>query len=168
MSNAVALVNKDKIIEMVANGAMLQQVAKSFGIAAPNISKHLANDPDYKQAREIGTELRLHLAFQRMDECAEGQIIEDEESGEKVLVESKGNLARAREAAFRAAAWFAEREFPAKWGKQAEVQIVNVTVNQVDGSALDLLGQVRGQVGANRLIEHDAEQHNDADNPPTT
>ena len=121
MSNAVAIQFRDQIIEKVSNGEMLHKIAQSLGIAAPNISKHLASDPEYVQARELGAELRLHKAYERMEECAAGEIIEDEDSGEKILIERGGKLARARDAAFKAAAWFAEREFPERWGNKTQV-----------------------------------------------
>ena len=123
---AVAIIYRDEILQQIASGEMLQTIAKRLSIAPANISKHLADDPEYRKAREIGAELRLHLAFERMNECAEGEIIEDQESGERVLIETKGNLARAREAAFRAAAWFAEREFPHRWGQKQQITVVFV------------------------------------------
>lgn len=121
-SQAVAIVNRDAIIEQVAQGKMLTVIARDLGIAAPNISKHLADDEDYKLARAIGAELRLHLAYERMEQCAAGERVIDEESGIATL--QAGNLARAREAAFRAAAWFAEREFPDRWApRPAQVAV---------------------------------------------
>ena len=160
---AVAIQRRDEIIEQVANGEMLQVIAQRLGIAAPNISKHLADDPEYRKAREIGAELRLHLAYTRMDECAEGELVESE-TGEKVLVESKGNLARAREAAFRAAAWFAEREFPHRWGQKQTVTVnqgitLDGALDQIAGAVLDRMKVVSDQsTGQEGQIESDIEQ----------
>lgn len=128
-STAIAIIHRDEIIEQVSHGRMLRSIAKSLGIAAPSISKQLSDDPEYRQAREIGAELRLELAYLRMDECAEGEVVE--EDGERIRIETKGNLARAREAAFKAAAWFAEREFPARWGSKQQVSVTTLDLNAV-------------------------------------
>ena len=149
MSNAVAILHRDEIISQVAQGTMLHRVAKLLGVQAPAISKHLSKDPEYIQARETGAELRLHLAYERIDECAEGETIE-EEDGQKVRIAARGNLAHAREAAFKAAAWFAEREFPERWGQKGTTINVLVNVSQADaqlaGSITDLIPAVHQTV----------------------
>lgn len=120
---AIAIQHREEILEQVAQGAMLQTIAEKLGIAPQNISKHLASDPEYRESREIGAELRLHLAYSRMDQCAEGSAGIDEEGNAILVADERGTLARAREAAFRAAAWFAEREFPHRWAPRSHVTV---------------------------------------------
>ena len=122
---SVALQHRDKIIEQVAAGNLLDAVATSLHIAAPNISKHLATDPDYRQARlnpvrQIGAQLRLERAYSRLDQCAES-----------AGAAADGNLVRAREAVWRASAWFAEREFPEAYGQRSTVQVEPVLMVHV-------------------------------------
>ena len=98
---AIALEFREQIIEQVAHGRLLKHISADLGVKAPQISKHLATDPEYLQAREIGAAARLERAYERLEECAEGEIVDDDELGCRVLVETRGNLARAREAAWR-------------------------------------------------------------------
>lgn len=135
---ALALLNRDQIIAQIAQGEFLDRVADQLGIAAPNISKHLANDPEYQLAREVGAELRLHRAASKLQSIAEKdekEILELDRAAASAL----GNLARAREASFRAAAWFAEREFPHRWGQKQEVThtvvpVLNITLSPLQAS----------------------------------
>ena len=52
------------------------------------------------------------------------------------------NLARARET-WKAATWFAEREFPERWGQSNKLTVTNEPLSKVDqellGSAQELL-----------------------------
>ena len=126
---AIAIQHRDEIIAKVASGEMLNKVASDLDIVPSNISKHLADDPEYKKAREIGAELRLHLAYSRIEDIADLGV---SESGEIVgLTQEQGNLARVRESALRGAQWFAEREFPDRWGGKPTV-VINQGVS-VDG-----------------------------------
>jgi len=133
---SVALQHRDKIIEQVAAGNLLDAVATSLHIAAPNISKHLATDPDYRQARQIGAQLRLERAYSRLDQCAES-----------AGAAADGNLVRAREAVWRASAWFAEREFPEAYGQRSTVQVdaaitVHVVRVEPQAPAIDITPQI--------------------------
>ena len=53
-----------------------------------------------------------------MDHCAEGELEISEDGASVKHIFRDANLARASAEAFRAAAWFAEREFPERWGRQ--------------------------------------------------
>lgn len=118
---AIAILNREAIIEQVANGNLLDQVASGLDIAAPNISKHLAADPEYHQARQIGAQLRLERSYARLAKCDEDGM---------PAVDS--NLVRAREAIWRASAWFAEREYPERYGQKVEAKIdASLTVHVV-------------------------------------
>lgn len=109
---AVAIQNRDLIIKRVQDGVMLKAIAAELSVTPGALSQHLANDPEYRAAREIGAEIRL-----------EEQSVAIQEATSKI------KLARAREG-FRAAAWFAEREFPHRWGQQKTV--LNVTLDLGD------------------------------------
>ena len=141
---AIAIIHRDKILEKIAQGEMLDKVASDLGIKAPNISLHLASDPEYKQAREIGAELRLHKALTSVHELSE---LGTDETGRIVgITQEVSNLARVRDSALKAAQWFAEREFPHRWGaKQAEITInTGVSIDAALGqSALSLLDKLR-------------------------
>ena len=116
---AVAIAEREAIIQHVAQGMMLDEVAQSLGIAAPNISKHLARDPEYQQAREIGAEIRLHQSRTALGKLANV-------SDDIGLHKGQGNLARVREARLRADQWFAEREFPHRWGQRQQIDVTVV------------------------------------------
>ena len=135
MSTAVALLNRESIIERIAQGDYLETVSQDLGVKAPSICKYLANDPDYQQAREIGTQLRLERTYRAIREAETDAPDAD----------SASKLARAREAAFRATAWFAEREFPARWGQTNKVQVEHV------GDLGERLRRAR-----ERVIEHES------------
>ena len=119
---AVAIDNRDLIIDRVSRGDMLDSIANDLGIAAPNISKHLAQDPDYKEARELGVERRLDQAKTRLRLItAEGF---DPETGKPVgITRALSNLARACVADLGAEQWFAEREFGHRWGQKSQVTL---------------------------------------------
>lgn len=125
---AVAIQHREEIISQVAKGTMLKAIAAKVGVSPQAIANQLAKDPDYRQAREIGAEVRLEEQFDGILE-AEGTT----------------DVSRAREG-FRAAAWFAEREFPERWGAKANVVTVQVNVAGADqllaGSAVAMLAEI--------------------------
>ena len=149
---ALAIQHRVQILERVANGELLDQIAQSYGIAAPNVSKHLAQDPEYRQARMLGAELRLERAYQAIEDVA---ALGTDQDGTIIGVNANmGNLARIRYDSLKAAQWFAEREFPERWGQRTQVSL--------SGSLGELITQV-----SQRQLEHviDAEVL-PADTPP--
>lgn len=108
---AIAIQRREEIIQQVAQGRLLKQVAADLGITHAAISQQLAQDPEYRAAREIGAEARLENEYENIQAASDSLT-----------------LARARET-FRAASWFAEREFPARWGAKQEAPQVAVQVN---------------------------------------
>lgn len=118
---ALAVINRESIIERVSQGHMLADIAHDLGVKPPNISKHLAKDPEYQAARELGAEIRLDRAYKRVEEIA--QLGVDENGQINGITSEQGNLARVRESALKAAQWFAEREFPHRWGKTTELHV---------------------------------------------
>ena len=100
---AIAIIHKSAILEKVANGDLLNTIAADLGITHAAISQQLAKDPEYRKARETGVEARLERQY-----------------GKMAAAEDALTLARARES-FKAASWFAEREFPARWGNRTQI-----------------------------------------------
>lgn len=101
---AVAIQHREQIIEQVRQGRHLQLIADDYSVTPGAISQYLSQDPEYKAARENGAEIRLEHQYQKIDTADDAL-----------------NLARAREG-FRAAAWFAEREFPHRWGAKQQIE----------------------------------------------
>ena len=107
MATAVALQHRAEIIERVATGAYLVDIAAAYGIQPPAISKHLASDPEYQAARETALEVRLE---QREAELETAPPTAPEISRASALV--------------RQAQWRCEREAPHRWGaKQLQVTV---------------------------------------------
>ena len=106
-SQSIALQKRSQILERLAAGELLRDIAADLNVNPGAISAYLAKDQDYIAARESGLEQQL--------EIGQGQIAQ---------AEDPLNLARGREA-FRATAWRCEREFPHRW---AQRQLVDVKV----------------------------------------
>ena len=121
-SQAIAHTKRDFILESLRSGSMVKDVAQSLGVSGEAISQQLANDPEYRAAREKGIAQRLEAHYEEI------QAAEDPLS-----------LARGREA-WKAATWFAEREFPARWG-----QHIHSTVEHV-GDLAERLRRARERV----------------------
>ena len=119
---------REYIIDCVARGTKLQEVAHSLGLAGKGqaIANALADDPEYRAAREDGLEARMEQREREL-EIAESQ-----------------DVPRARELLSHAR-WRAEREAPKRWG--AKQQVTMDTAVTVVLAASDSTG---------RLIEHDA------------
>lgn len=113
---ALAIIHRDSIIEQVAQGKRLSDIAPHLGITRQAISKVLKEDPEYRDAIELGLEAKLD---QRETEL--------EAAGDQV------DLARARELLSHSR-WKAERECPSRWGQRQQVDLnvsgplVNITV----------------------------------------
>lgn len=124
---AVAIVHRDKIIERLSKGDRLIDIARDLGVTThAAISKHLANDPDYQEARAASVEARMDIRETDLENA-----------------EDSVTVARARELLSHAR-WRAEREFPGKWGQknQSISVVVQVSADELVGSAEDLLKSV--------------------------
>lgn len=116
---AVAIqVDADDLIDQVANGALLRDLARHTGIDKRALSRTLLKHPDYQTAKQVGIELRLDEA-------------------EATLRTPDCDIARAREV-WRAATWRAERECPDRWGAKQELGQLSVTVQVVAFSPQNL------------------------------
>lgn len=104
-SKAIAVIHRDDIIARVAAGEYLASIAQSLGLKGKgqSISDYLADDPEYRAAREYGLEARM---AQR-----EGEL----------EVAPKDDVPRARELLSHAR-WRAEREAPHRWGPKQEIK----------------------------------------------
>jgi N-methylhydantoinase A/oxoprolinase/acetone carboxylase beta subunit len=58
-NQAVAIKHKDEILQRVAEGDRLSDIAEKYGVTAMAISKQLTNDPEYQAVREIAALKRI-------------------------------------------------------------------------------------------------------------
>ncbi len=124
---AVAIIHRDRIIQELAKGQRLSDIAPSLGVSTNALSKVLKTDPEYRNAIEAGFHVRLDIAERSIEEAVD-QV----------------DVARAR-TRFQSVAWRAEREFPATWGAKQQVTVnQGVTVDEaLDGMASALLDRMR-------------------------
>lgn len=125
-----AIINRDSVLQRIAAGERLTDIATSLGFADHSAIIHrLKGDPQYMVAREVGTEARM--------ENRERELERAEESVTVTRADRLLNHAR----------WKAEREFPHRWGQKQEVthnHQVTVSAGLV-GRAGDLLERMRAQ-----------------------
>src|SRR3989337_1657635 len=110
---ALAIIHKQEIIEQVEQGMFLDDIARQLGITPAAISKQLKDDDDYIAAREAGVEARLEQQYRAITEA-----------------QSMTTISRGREG-FRAASWFAEREFPQRWGRDTRSSQTDTNLNTI-------------------------------------
>jgi hypothetical protein len=97
--------HREQIIEQVAAGVRLTDIAKSLGLKSHSaICNILDKDPDFQAARQVGLESRM-----------------DQREGELEIAEDNVTVARARELLSHAR-WRAERECPSRWGVKQDTQ----------------------------------------------
>ena len=125
MSNAVAIINQDEIIQQLSNGSSLKAIAVSMGITTSAISQNLSNHPEYQQALTLYAEHKL-------DE-AEGMLLNAQDSL---------NLTRGREY-LNHTRWLAERLARDKYGKDtvqvsAQAPVFNVILNTAPVSGVEI------------------------------
>lgn len=145
MSNAIAIIHRDAIIQQVAQGVMLKRIAADLNISSAAISQYLAHDPEYIAAREHGAAARLENKYEEM------------EGADDML-----KLARAREC-FKAASWFAEREFSHRWGAKQVNTNINLDATSVDKLLAEKMGRLIEHVATPQLAESGATSANNGD-----
>ncbi len=59
MSNAIAIINKQIIIEQLSNGIYAKDIAASLSITPSALYNQFVDDPDYQAALELGLDARL-------------------------------------------------------------------------------------------------------------
>jgi len=127
---AIAIINKDAILDRVAKGDKIADIGKSYGVTQQAISKQLLSDPEWIEARMSGVLARIEHWEKEIEAIKEG-------TSQVMLGRAKEMLSHAR--------WRAEREFPSQWGG-AKVNI-NVTnkvkmseaLNTIAGELLDAI-----------------------------
>ena len=125
---SIAIEHKQAILQQLSDGDTLSVIASRLGISQPALSKQLAHDPEYTEAKLLAIESRLT----RWEDEIEGINA----STPQVMV------ARTREGMSQAR-WRAEVMCPQVYGKQASV-IVQVNPAQtldtaLYGRAMDML-----------------------------
>ena len=138
--SAIAIQRKAEIIERIAVGHRLTDIAQSLGISQPAISKVLASDPDYLAARETGTLVRI--------ERWEGALEAIERETAPVIV------ARVREGLSHAR-WRAEREFPQRWGQRTQI---DVTID-LGGALAEIAARRQARAGVSLGVSGDTIEH---------
>ena len=123
---AAAITHREKIISDLQEGKYLKHIAAELHVTPGALCHFLADDPEYRKARETGVNVKLDSALEGI-----------ESAGDDL------NLARAREVACRRLEWRAEREFPERWGGAREAQLPQIVINlvsytqQPDGVAIE-------------------------------
>lgn len=145
---AIARTNREEIIDRVANGQYLTEIAKDYGCTNQALSAIIKDDPEYIAAKESGMESRLDKANQLLDEITldatlgkatneVGERLEAEE--QSTLIRNSLDLARIREIGLKRIEWRAEREFSHRWGNK---QTVTIDVD-LSGALADARARVR-------------------------
>jgi hypothetical protein len=125
----IALQNRDVILNGLMDGKHVDVVAAELGIAPSNISKHLANDGEYKLARELGTERRLNHKREIVAKIRQAGF--DSEGNPVGLSQEQSNLARVCAKELDDEKWFAEREHPHRWGAKQQMEVNHtITLDQ--------------------------------------
>ena len=113
---AVAILNRDHIIQSLATGARLSDIAPALNVGPTAISNALKSDPEYRAAIEVGFHHRLDKAEDEIENAADSV-----------------DVARAR-ARFQSVAWRAEREFSQTWGRQDQLIVTGKV--EIDASSV--------------------------------
>lgn len=147
---AVAVRHREAILERVKGGEILAEIAPDYKVSKQALHQVLRDDPEYQVAKRI-------QAASMIDEAK----IETWKAREPL------DIARAREMT-RFAFRYAESVDSANWGQKIQSLNINVQVSadELVGSAEDLLKSVAGRVQTQRTIESHATVCNDEDASP--
>lgn len=109
VSVPIAIQHRDEIIERLASGELVREIAESLGCSRQVISLQLAKDPEYQAATLEALDARLERYEAALDDpgLADGLS----------LARIKEQIAHAR--------WKCERRNPAKWGQMKQAIQVN-------------------------------------------
>lgn len=116
---AVAVLQRDSIIEQLSRGLRLSDIAPALQVSPNAISKALKTDPEYRDAIAAGFHCRLDKAEEDMENAQE-QV----------------DVARTR-ARFQSVAWRAERECPEIWGAKSQLHVTGAVTLDLILSAED-------------------------------
>jgi hypothetical protein len=141
---SVVLDNRDNIIQQVAQGRRLTEIAKDLGLSGKGqaICNQLSKDPEYQAARESGLASRLDKREEELETCAPQDV------------------PRARELLSHAR-WRCEREAPRVWGSKQELTVTNVSID-INGLLNQRMARIASSVStvdstATVIDEQDAE-----------
>ncbi len=95
---AAGVRHRAEIIERLAMGERLSDVAASLGVAASSVSAAMNQDPEYQAALRLGAEHHMNRREAELEQASDGLTIQ----------RSRELLAHAR--------WRLERLHPAMWG----------------------------------------------------
>lgn len=105
MSKAIAILNKQAILERLQAGEYVKDIAVSLNVTPSAIKNQLSNDPEYQDALEQALDSRMILREQML------------ETAPDML-----SVSRAREL-LRHAEFRASVECPKRWGKNSDVSV---------------------------------------------
>ena len=144
---AIAITHREEIIERLAKGEYLKDIASSLGVSKQALSQVLKDDPDYLEARAEGMAERLDSAHKLLAEITESKEIKKEDAKEWL------DLVRIREIGLKRLEWRAEREFSSRWGTKVEHKqdlSLSITVNRalpdkpaIDGDYVEITDDLR-------------------------
>ncbi len=130
---AIAVTHKDAILERIARGDKIADIAKDYGVTQPAISKALLDDPEWIEARKNGALSRIEHWEKEIENISA-------DTNQVMLGRAKEMLSHAR--------WRAEREFPNQWGAQ------KININVINGVTMD--AALANEAGT--LLEHLADK----------
>ena len=120
---SIALIHKQEILDRLAKGDRLSEIAQQYNISKQAISKQLKNDPDYLDVKEESFEARME---QREKELESAETMVDITRASTLLKHT---------------CWLAERECARRWGRDnsVNIQINNLNPESILDKASDLL-----------------------------
>ena len=122
MSNALAIIHKETILAQLSAGDTLSVIASRLGISQPALSKQLAHDPEFLEAKHMAIESRLIDAEEAVANVQMPVIGENEGLFRMEAKLSELTLARAK-IELTQANWRAEVMCKEVYGKQPTVSL---------------------------------------------
>ena len=143
--SSIAIQHRAEIIERIAAGNRITDIAASLGITQPAISNIIRRDPEFLYAKELGLEVTLDRWEREIEQIGP-------DSPAVMLARAERGLNQAR--------WRAEREAPHRWGAKQQVQVSHQhSVDDRLQASLDkLLGRV---VEGQHSVSHDVSHNGD-------
>ena len=108
MSQAVAAIHREEILERVRAGEILREIATDFGVTKQSLHRVLIDDPDYREAKRLQAASMIEQAKE-----------------ETWAARETSDIARAREIA-RFAFRYAESVDAANWAPRSHVTVETV------------------------------------------
>lgn len=125
----------DAAIDLLAQGAMLKEIAAQYGVSKQAVHKRLSTHPRYKQALKEQAAALVHKA---MEETQNVCLPDNDEAKQRVSLVDIARVRELRAAAFR----YAESVSPEDWGQKAHVSAdlsISVTIARAVEQPLDVV-----------------------------